>query len=188
MNPLSALFDFWKEDPDTAPNFFAWRTTPARAAQTHPFPTDLPDALRETLSTRGIHSLYSHQLSAWTETRAGKNIILATGTASGKTLSYNLPVLAAMLHNHEARALYLFPTKALAQGSVNHVGKFKGFNVSTFQPSNSYLRRRHSSSQPPIHSQECPHHFEQSRYAAHGYSSAPLQLGRLLFQPQIHRH
>ena len=116
---LSSLFDFWKEDPDTAPNFFAWRTTPARAAQTHPFPTDLPDALRETLSTRGIHSLYSHQLSAWTETRAGKNIILATGTASGKTLSYNLPVLATMLHNPEARALYLFPTKALAQDQLS---------------------------------------------------------------------
>ncbi len=120
---LSSLFDFWKEDPDTAPNFFAWRTTPARAAQTHPFPTDLPDALRETLSTRGIHSLYSHQLSAWTETRAGKNIILATGTASGKTLSYNLPVLATMLHNHEARALYLFPTKALAQDQLSVISE-----------------------------------------------------------------
>ncbi len=118
---LSALFDFWKEDPDTAPNFFAWQTTPARAAQTHPFPTDLPDTLRETLSTRGIHSLYSHQLSAWTQTRAGKNIILATGTASGKTLSYNLPVLATMLHNPEARALYLFPTKALAQDQFSNL-------------------------------------------------------------------
>jgi len=123
LNPLSVLFDFWKEDPDTAPNFFAWRTTPARAAQTHPFPTDLPDALRETLSTRGIHSLYSHQLSAWTETRAGKNIILATGTASGKTLSYNLPVLATMLHNPKARALYLFPTKALAQDQLSVISE-----------------------------------------------------------------
>ncbi|MBI5825651.1 MAG: DEAD/DEAH box helicase [Chloroflexi bacterium] len=119
MNNLSALFDFWKQDPDTAPNFFAWRTTPARAAQTHPFPTDLPDALRAALSTRGIRSLYSHQLSAWTQTRAGKNIILATGTASGKTLSYNLPVLATMLQNSEARALYLFPTKALAQDQLS---------------------------------------------------------------------
>jgi DEAD/DEAH box helicase domain-containing protein len=130
---LSPLFDFWKEDPDTAPNFFAWRTTPARAAQTHPFPTDLPDALRETLSTRGIHSLYSHQLSAWTETRAGKNIILATGTASGKTLSYNLPVLATMLDNPEARALYLFPTKALAQDQLTTLESLK---VSSFQLSN----------------------------------------------------
>ena len=121
MNTLSALFDFWKQDPDTAPNFFAWRTTPARAAQTHPFPTDLPDTLRETLSTRGIHELYSHQLSAWTQVRAGKNIILATGTASGKTLSYNLPVLTTMLHDPEARAIYLFPTKALAQDQFSNL-------------------------------------------------------------------
>ncbi|MBL8101103.1 MAG: DEAD/DEAH box helicase [Anaerolineales bacterium] len=125
MNNLFALFDFWKEDPDTAPNFFAWRTTPARAAQTHPFPTDLPDALRETLSTRNIHSLYSHQFSAWNQTRAGKNIILATGTASGKTLSYNLPVLSTMLHNPEARALYLFPTKALAQDQLSTLANLK---------------------------------------------------------------
>jgi len=122
---LSTLFDFWKEDPDTAPNFFAWRTTPARAAQTYPFPTDLPDALRETLTTRGIHSLYSHQLSAWIESRAGRNIILATGTASGKTLSYNLPVLAKILHNPEARALYLFPTKALAQDQFSTLQSFQ---------------------------------------------------------------
>ena len=112
---LKSLLDYWKRDEQTAPNFSAWKTTPARAAQTHPFPNDLPDALRETLSTRGIHQLYSHQYAAWIQSRAQKNIILATGTASGKTLSYNLPVLAAMLQNPEARALYLFPTKALAQ-------------------------------------------------------------------------
>ena len=94
-----------------------------RAAQTHPFPTDLPAPLREALSTRGIDRLYSHQLSAWIHSRAGKNIILATGTASGKTLAYNLPVLAAMLQNPEARALYLFPTKALAQDQLSVISE-----------------------------------------------------------------
>ena len=123
MNTLAPLFDFWKQDPDTAPNFAAWKTTPPHAAQTHPFPTDLPAALREALSTRGIHQLYSHQLSAWTHTRAGKNIILATGTASGKTLAYNLPVLATLLQNSEARALYLFPTKALAQDQLSVISE-----------------------------------------------------------------
>ncbi len=118
---LKSLLDYWKRDEQTAPNFSAWKTTPARAAQTHPFPNDLPDALRETLSTRGIHQLYSHQYAAWIQSRAQKNIILATGTASGKTLSYNLPVLAAMLQNPEARALYLFPTKALAQDQYSNL-------------------------------------------------------------------
>ncbi|MBI5952084.1 MAG: DEAD/DEAH box helicase [Chloroflexi bacterium] len=116
---IQPLLDFWKRDEQTAPNFSAWRTTPPRAAQTTPFPTDLLIPLREALSTRGISSLYSHQLSAWTLARARKNIILATGTASGKTLAYNLPVLAALLENPEARALYLFPTKALAQDQLS---------------------------------------------------------------------
>lgn len=115
LNTLKSLLDFWKEDTQTAQNISAWKTTPPRAAQTHPFPTDLPAQLREALSTRGIDSLYAHQLSAWIQSQAGKNIILSTSTASGKTLAYNLPVLAVMLQNPEARALYLFPTKALAQ-------------------------------------------------------------------------
>ncbi len=119
MNTLQPLFDFWKQDADTAPNFAAWRTTPPRAAQTQPFPTDLPAPLRGTLSSRNIHSLYSHQFSAWAYVHANKNIILASGTASGKTLAYNLPVLAEMLQNPEARALYLFPTKALAQDQLS---------------------------------------------------------------------
>lgn len=122
MSMLRTLLDFWKRDEQTAPNISAWRTTPPRAAQLHPFPTDLLVPLREALSTRGISSLYSHQLSAWTHARKGKNIILATGTASGKTLAYNLPVLAALLENPEARALYLFPTKALAQDQLSALG------------------------------------------------------------------
>lgn len=116
---LQSLLDFWKQDEETAPNFSAWKTTPASPAQTHPFPADLPASLREALSSRGIDKLYSHQLAAWTRSRAGKNIMLSTGTASGKTLAYNLPVLAAMLQNPEAHALYLFPTKALAQDQLS---------------------------------------------------------------------
>jgi DEAD/DEAH box helicase domain-containing protein len=117
--PINSLLDFWKRDPDTAPNLFAWRTLPPRPAQTHPFPTDLPAPVSQTLIAAGIHSLYSHQLEAWTHSRAGKNIILSTGTASGKTLAYNLPVIAELISNPNARALYLFPTKALTQDQLS---------------------------------------------------------------------
>ncbi|MBV6391022.1 MAG: ATP-dependent RNA helicase SrmB [Anaerolineales bacterium] len=116
---LSSLLDFWKWDEETAPNLVAWRTTPSRAAKTLPFPDDAPDTLRLALSTRGISLLYSHQRTAWTRARARRNLILATGTASGKTLAYNLPVLATLLENPQARALYLFPTKALAQDQLS---------------------------------------------------------------------
>ena len=122
---LSRLLNFWKQDPDIAPNIFAWRTTPARAAQTHPFPADLPDPLRAALSSRGISLLYSHQLAAWNHACAGRNLILATGTASGKTLAYNLPVLAKMIEDPQARALYLFPTKALAQDQYANLESFQ---------------------------------------------------------------
>ena len=119
--PLASLLDFWKRDQDTAPNLVTWRTLPARASQTYPFPADLPATVKQTLIAAGIHSLYSHQLEAWTHSQAGENIILATSTASGKTLAYNLPVFAELFNNSEARALYLFPTKALSQDQYSNL-------------------------------------------------------------------
>src|SRR5215210_3326703 len=119
--PLVSLLEYWKRDPETAPNLVAWQTLPARPAQTHPFPEDLPVPLKQTLLAAGIHTVYSHQLEAWIHARAGENVILSTGTASGKTLSYNLPVFASLLQEPEARALYLFPTKALAQDQFSNL-------------------------------------------------------------------
>ncbi|MEW5941227.1 MAG: DEAD/DEAH box helicase, partial [Chloroflexota bacterium] len=72
-----------------------------------------------------IHSLYSHQSAAFDSARRGENVVLATGTASGKTLAYNLPVLAALLENPQARALYLFPTKALTQDQLANLANLE---------------------------------------------------------------
>ena len=119
--PLISLLDFWKRDPETAPNLVAWQTLPPRPAQTHPFPDDLPAPIKQTLIAAGIHTLYSHQLEAWILTQRGENVILSTGTASGKTLAYNLPVFASLLQDPNARALYLFPTKALAQDQFSNL-------------------------------------------------------------------
>jgi DEAD/DEAH box helicase domain-containing protein len=119
--PLPSLLDFWKRDAQTAPNLVAWRTLPPRPAQTGSFPDDLPAPVKQTLVAAGIHSIYSHQLEAWTYVRNGENIILSTGTASGKTLSYNLPVFASLIQDPTAHALYLFPTKALAQDQFSNL-------------------------------------------------------------------
>jgi DEAD/DEAH box helicase domain-containing protein len=116
---LQDLLSRWRADPETAPNFSTWRTLPPRPANLRPFPADLPPALGQALAQRGISSLYTHQALAWEAIRAGENIVLATGTASGKTISYNLPILTALLENPEARGLYLFPTKALAQDQLS---------------------------------------------------------------------
>src|SRR5262245_40370233 len=104
---LESLIRLWRADPDTAPNFSIWQTVPARPAQKRPLPGDLPQALGSALARRGITFLYSHQLETWTHVRAGRNVVLATGTASGKTLAYNLPVIASVMTNADARALYL---------------------------------------------------------------------------------
>jgi len=79
-------------------------------APTHP----LPDALCALLRAAGIEQLYQHQAEAYDAVVSGRNVVICTGTASGKTLCYHLPVLAGLLEAPDARALYLFPAKALA--------------------------------------------------------------------------
>jgi DEAD/DEAH box helicase domain-containing protein len=78
-------------------------------------PGDLEESVRRSLEAMGITSLYDHQLQVWESVRAGRHVIIATGTASGKSLAFNLPVLQAAAVDSAARALYLYPTKALAQ-------------------------------------------------------------------------
>jgi DEAD/DEAH box helicase domain-containing protein len=117
--PLHTLFDAWRTDHDIASNIVTWQTFPARPARFTSFPNELHPALVESLRAQGISALYTHQASAWERVGAGHNPVVVTGTASGKTLCYNLPVLDRLLRDPPGRALYLFPTKALAQDQKN---------------------------------------------------------------------
>ncbi|MCG2783968.1 MAG: DEAD/DEAH box helicase [Anaerolineae bacterium] len=112
-----------RQDGLTAPNVSHWQVFPARAADLRPLPPELPRPLFESLAKSGIQALYSHQAEAWDAAQRGENIVLATGTASGKTLAYNLPVLATLTENPLARALYLYPTKALAQDQFSAISE-----------------------------------------------------------------
>ena len=96
----------------------AVRRIPAREADFRPLPAWLTSALCEAYRAKGIRELYSHQASSAELVRKGENVVVVTPTASGKTLCYNLPVLNAVLENPDTRALYLFPTKALAQDQL----------------------------------------------------------------------
>jgi DEAD/DEAH box helicase domain-containing protein len=96
----------------------AVRHYPARNAEWAAFPSWLHDDLRAAYTAKGIRQLYTHQASAAEAVHAGKNVVIVTPTASGKTLCYNLPVLDAILGDSDTRALYLFPTKALAQDQL----------------------------------------------------------------------
>jgi len=88
---------------------------PAREAEFRPMPAWVRPELAAAYAAKGIDRLYSHQAAAAELARAGKDFVVVTPTASGKTLCYNLPILNAILEDTDTRALYLFPTKALAQ-------------------------------------------------------------------------
>lgn len=93
---------------------------PARAARHAAFPDGLDARIAEGLVQRGVTQLYSHQREAWDHAARGEHIVIVTPTASGKTLCYNLPVIQAAMQAR-SKALYLFPTKALAQDQVTEL-------------------------------------------------------------------
>ena len=106
------------EDPSLASAVVHHEVLPARDAETAPFPTWLDDRISAALRTRGITSLYTHQAEAIEAVHAGNDVVVVTPTASGKSLCYMLPVLQALADDPSARALFLFPTKALGQDQV----------------------------------------------------------------------
>ncbi|GAB4329497.1 MAG: ATP-dependent helicase MrfA [Calditrichia bacterium] len=118
---LEQLLDFFRNEPSFSKNITRWETIPAKPADFRDFPEDIHPRLITALRMKGIRQLYSHQLEAYREIRQGKNVVLVTPTASGKTLSYNLPVLNHILSNPEGRALYFFPTKALSQDQMKEL-------------------------------------------------------------------
>ncbi len=120
---FETLFRAWQRD-DVAGQFVVRRKFSARPADWQPLPPDLPRQVVQALAAQGIARLYAHQSAVWEAVRAGEHVALVTGTASGKTLAYNLPVLAALEATPPARALYLFPTKALAQDQLKTLQAF----------------------------------------------------------------
>lgn len=120
---------------ELAKNVTFWQTVPAKPAQYRPFPSSLNPSIAKLLREKGIEQLYTHQAQAFELVNAGKDIVVVTPTASGKTLCYNLPVLNHLLENSASRALYLFPTKALAQDQVAELmsmGEKLGQTIKTY--------------------------------------------------------
>jgi DEAD/DEAH box helicase domain-containing protein len=173
-------FREWMAHPDSPVR--AIRHQPAREAAFVDFPEQLAPPLRQALITRGIRQLYSHQAEAF-EHSLDKNIVVVTPTASGKTLCYNLPVLNRLIEDPAARALYLFPTKALAedqlhefQSALDQMGSdIRAFTYDgdTPQDARRAIRERANvvlTNPDMLHSGILPHHtkwakaFENLRY------------------------
>ncbi len=115
---LEEILEELRADAQTAARIKHWRHLPARPAACVDWMPGIDPRLLAALRKRGIEQLYSHQAHAVEAARGGQNVVVVTPTASGKTLCYDLPVLDRLLADPQARALYLFPTKALAQDQL----------------------------------------------------------------------
>ncbi|NSW89394.1 MAG: DEAD/DEAH box helicase [Firmicutes bacterium] len=115
---LEQVLEQIKHNERIAKNITYWAKIPSREAVYDEFPEDIDLRIKDALRRKGIYRLYSHQATAISEVCSGKNIVVVTPTASGKTMCYNIPVLDAIIKDKEARALFIFPTKALAQDQL----------------------------------------------------------------------
>jgi len=180
---VSQVLDTFAERDSNEEVLTAVRHYPARAAQWAEFPGWVHEDLRAAYLAKGIRQLYTHQAAASEAVRAGKNVVIVTPTASGKTLCYNLPVLDAILSDSDTRALYLFPTKALAQDQLAELydlnqrleNRFGVFTYDGDTPSDSRKAIREKShivltNPDMLHTGILPHHtrwtrlFENLRY------------------------
>src|SRR5579872_3422476 len=176
-----ARFEEWMADPESPVR--AIRRQPSKPGVFVEFPTALAAALKQSLLSRGIAKLYSHQSEALAHAEGGRNVVVVTPTASGKTLCYNLPVLNRLIADPAARAMYLFPTKALAedqlqefQGAVDAMGsELRAFTYDgdTPQDARRAIRERANvmlTNPDMLHAGILPHHtkwakaFENLRY------------------------
>ena len=132
---LEQLLDSLRQNPGFMENVTAWRTIEKRDASYAPFPKELDKRLLPALEKHHIYQLYTHQADAFRAISEGKDIVIVTPTASGKTLCYNLPVLNEILRNPDTRSLYLFPTKALSADQVSELYELielMGVNIKTY--------------------------------------------------------
>ena len=169
--------------PATRGGVTAIKHFPAQEAKSAPLPAFLPLRLLEAAKARGIVALYTHQARACELARQGRNVVVVTPTASGKTLCYNLPILGELVENPEARALYLFPTKALSQDQLVELNRWTeklGEDIRTFtydgdtpQDARKAIRARGNlviTNPDMLHAGILPHHtkwqrlFENLRY------------------------
>ena len=118
---VDQLAESLRRDQRFMENVVRWEELPAREARYGDFPPELDARLLPVLRQRGVIRLYSHQAQSIAATLRGEDVAVVTPTASGKTMCYNLPVLSSILGNPDARALYLFPTKALSADQVSEL-------------------------------------------------------------------
>ncbi len=167
-------------------DFFEQQTShieiiPAKQAQYADLQDGLHPSVEAALNAQGIERLYTHQAEAIEHVRAGRNVVIVTGTASGKTLCYNIPVVETLLDDPMATALYIYPTKALAQDQLRGLGNLETDEMSEWFMAGTYdgdtpsnLRRRLRdggnvilTNPDMLHQGILPHHARWNRFFTH---------------------
>src|SRR5437867_1901093 len=172
----SSLVEFLR-DLKKSESVSGYHYIPSREPRFVDFPSALDPRLRHVLDERGITRLYSHQMESFELARNGKNVVIVTPTASGKTLCYNLPVLQRILENPDVRALYLYPTKALTYDQLDDLMEWANalgtgdigvysYDGDTPQDARSAVRARGHiilSNPDMLHKGILPHHTKWTR-------------------------
>jgi DEAD/DEAH box helicase domain-containing protein len=175
VNTVVARFRASHQEPDSPVR--AIHHQDARAGSFAEIPAQVDGRLKTALEKRGIALLYTHQAEAFAAIAAKENVVVVTPTASGKTLCYNLPVLDSLLRDAETRAMYLFPTKALAEdqlhelqqaieGMASEICAFT-YDGDTPQDARKAIRQRANvvlTNPDMLHSGILPHHTRWARY------------------------
>lgn len=177
------IFNEIKQAPQFKENIVHWHTMEEKPAKIEAIPDSVDLKLKEALKRRGIVNLYTHQQTAYETVRNGQNFVAVTPTASGKTLCYNLPTIQKIIEEDQSRALYLFPTKALAQdqkSELNELINEMGVSINSYTydgdtPANIRQKVRKAghiviTNPDMLHSAILPHHtkwvslFENLKY------------------------
>ena len=182
-NNMQDIIQHLKLDETIKENIIHWQTIEPKMANTTEIPTDIHPLLKQAMVKRGVSELYTHQRTAYETASKGSSFVAVTPTASGKTLCYNLPVLQGIMNDSNSRALYLFPTKALAQDQKTEINEFiqeSGLNINSYTydgdtPANIRQKVRKAghvviTNPDMLHSAILPHHtkwvslFENLKY------------------------
>ena len=129
---LESFLNYLKKDPSFTSHITYWGVSPKKEAEFRDLPIGIHPDLKRRLEEIGISRLYTHQEKVYSKVTKGKNVIITTPTASGKSLAYNLPILDGLLKDKNAKALYLFPTKALSQDQTKVISDFSLPNIKLY--------------------------------------------------------
>ena len=180
--------------PDRADNPDGWvtavRRQPAAPGVFAAFPTRWTRGCATCWRPRHRAALYATRPRPSAHALAGRHVVVTTPTASGKTLCYNAPVLSTILRDPSARALYLFPTKALAQDQLAELHELVEPAVAARRAGHRrlHLRRRHAAGRAPRHPRPRPRGAQQPRHDPLGHPAAPPALGEAVREPALRRH